>query len=275
MSSQSQRRAPQSAKTLFVQRRCSVDASVTYAAQDKLPRLPIPELSVSLEKFKARLEALQNEAQQKETALVVDQFLLGDGPKLQTALKEYEAAGFSSGQVGSYVEEFWNEAYLSPDDSVVLNVNPFFVLESGPDPKFAKDQNHRAASLCFASLKMASALKHHTLTPDVFRGKPLCMDQFKALFGSSRQPSDGHSDDVHVYRDSSHVVVLCRNQFYYFTALWPKTGHVAVTEAEILAILRAIQAHADELDLRERCRSGVGVLTSLPRSKWAVRLTFD
>lgn len=29
----------------------------------------------------------------------------------------------------SYVEEFWNESYLQPDASVVLNLNPYFVLE--------------------------------------------------------------------------------------------------------------------------------------------------
>lgn len=177
---------------------------LTYASQDKLPRLPIPDLQVTLEKFKDRLEALHDERQHAETARVVQEFLLGDGPVLQKALQEYEAEGLEAGKIGSYVEEFWDESYLSPDASVVLNLNPFFVLEGGPDPKTAKDQLRRAASLCFASLKMASVLKHETLTPDVFRGVPLCMDQFKALFGSSRQPTLNNSDEVHVFNDSTH-----------------------------------------------------------------------
>jgi Choline/Carnitine o-acyltransferase len=92
---------------------------------------------------------------------------------------------------------------------VVLNLNPYFVLEEGPDPKIAKDQLHRAASLCFASVKMASSLRNQTLKPDIFKGKPLCMDQFKALFGSSRQPTLNDSDDVHVYNDSTHGKFLC------------------------------------------------------------------
>ena len=29
----------------------------------------------------------------------------------------------------SYIEEFWYESYLSHSDSVVLSLNPFFVLE--------------------------------------------------------------------------------------------------------------------------------------------------
>jgi carnitine O-acetyltransferase len=155
-------------------------------------------------KFPSVLEALQDSRQREETRRAVQDFLRGDGPKLQEALLEYERIGIETGTWGSYVEEFWNESYLSPDASVVLNLNPFFVLEDAPDPKIAKDQLKRAAGLCFASIKIASLLQHETLSPDVFKGKPLCMDQFKALFGSSRQPSDGVSDEVHVYSDSSH-----------------------------------------------------------------------
>lgn len=194
--------SPQSARTF--QRLKTSASSLTYASQDKLPRLPIPNLEDTLERFQSRLEALLDENERAETAQVVRDFLLGDGPELQTLLKDYDAQGFEAGTIGSYVEEFWDESYLSPDDSVVLNLNPFFVLEGGPDPKIAKDQLRRAAGLCFASLKVASALKRETLTPDVFRGTPICMDQFKALFGSSRQPSMTESDDVHVFNDSTH-----------------------------------------------------------------------
>lgn len=181
--------------------------SITYAGQSKLPRLPIPSLEETLEKFPKIVAPLQDERQQLETLRSVQEFLDGDGPILQKALKEYEAKGFEAGVLGSYVEEFWNEAYLSPDASVVLNLNPFFVLEDGPDPKTSKDQLRRAASLSFAAVRMASMLKRESLSPDTFRGTSLCMDQFKVLFGASRQPAvhdDNRCDDVHVYRDSSH-----------------------------------------------------------------------
>jgi carnitine O-acetyltransferase len=126
------------------------------------------------------------------------------------------------------------------------------------------------------------------------------MDQFRCLFGSSRQPCTNTDDEIHVYPDSSHgaydkrcadvgthmhqssyhchfpstfleyqVVVLCKNQFYYFPALWPETGHVAVDEADILDILRAIQKHASQLPEEETSRNAIGVFSSLPRSEWA------
>jgi hypothetical protein len=52
-------------------------------------------------------------------------------------------------------------------------------IVSGPDRKTATDQIRRAASLTFASVKLASLLKHETLEPDVFRGTPLDMDQVR------------------------------------------------------------------------------------------------
>lgn len=147
----------------------------------------------------------------------VDKFINGDGPKLQTALKEYEKAGLASGAIGSYVEAFWNESYLSPDASVVLNLNPFFLLEEHPDPKIVGDQLKSAASLCFAALKMASVVRHQKLSPEIFKGQPLCMDQFKALFGSSRQPANDGCDDVHVYNDSCHGAYGKEQLFWVFS----------------------------------------------------------
>lgn len=247
----------------------------TYAAQTRLPRLPIPSLEDTLKKFPLVLEALQDDAKQRdETQRVVQEFLHNEGPILQQALIDYERAGVESGDIGSYVEEFWNESYLSPDTSVVLNLNPFFVLEDGPDPTRAVDQLARAASLVLASLKIASALRHETMAPDVFKGRPLCMDQYKALFGASRQPTEhadlaSSCDEVHVYKDSSHVVVMCNNQFYYFPALWTHSGHVAVDETDVLEILRAIQTHAHKsITQLEATKTALGVFTSLKRSEW-------
>jgi len=209
--SASKRCPPRRAQSLLsVKSSSSNISSVTYGAQISLPHLPIPSLGETLGKFLKRVAPLQDEQEQVETERVVEEFMNGDGPKLQELLLEYEKEGRTSGRIGSYIEEFWNETYLAADASVVLNLNPFFVLEDGPDPKIAKDQLRRAASLCFASVKLASHLKHETMAPDMFRGQPLCMDQFKVLFGSSRQPVNRNGvgtllqDDIHVYKDSSH-----------------------------------------------------------------------
>jgi carnitine O-acetyltransferase len=178
---------------------------ITYSKQDTLPLLPIPDLDITLQRLHQRLDALQqNEQQRQQTARDIQEFLATDGPILYEKLREYEENGRASGMIGSYVEEFWNEAYLQPDMSVVLNLNPYFVLESSPDPKMATNQLRRAASLTYAAIQMVSITKLELLVPDTFRNQPLCMHQFKSLFASSRQPTLHEMDDVHVFNDSTH-----------------------------------------------------------------------
>jgi hypothetical protein len=103
--------------------------SVTFGGQADLAPLPIPPLDFTLQKFLKAIEALDDDPEKSKT--IVDEFLAGDGPALQELLLEYDRKGRESGEIGSYVEEFWNDSYLAPDSSVVLNLNPFFVLVSG------------------------------------------------------------------------------------------------------------------------------------------------
>jgi hypothetical protein len=107
------------------------EGSITYARQNELPRLPIPTLEETMTKFVRTMSALQTERETEATKLAVQDFMEKEGPILQKALLDYDKKGFESGGFGSYIEEFWNESYLSPDSSLVLNLNPFFVLEGG------------------------------------------------------------------------------------------------------------------------------------------------
>mmetsp|Transcript_22356 Transcript_22356/g.54148 ORF Transcript_22356/g.54148 Transcript_22356/m.54148 type:complete len:750 (+) Transcript_22356:202-2451(+) len=250
-------------------------ASSTYAGQASLPRLPIPTLEETLGRFPAAVSALLSSSRDDDTNGVknkemkecleeVQQFLSTDGPILQKLLEEYDRKE----ALGSYVEEFWTDAYLAPDSSVVMNLNPFFVLEDGPDTKTSKSQERRAASLCFSAVKFASSLNSEAIVPDSFRGRPLCMDQFRALFGACRLPESTNKDTVAVNPDSTHVVVLENNQMYCFQALWPD-GTVAVNEDDILEILLAIKADASKVKPEVSSRNALGVLTTLSRQEWA------
>ena len=117
-------------------------SSSTYAGQSSLPRLPIPTLEETLGRFPATVSALlssprsddgngekKNSKEMEECLQDIQKFLTKEGPVLQKLLVEYDQKGREDGKLGSYVEEFWTDAYLAPDSSVVMNLNPFFVLE--------------------------------------------------------------------------------------------------------------------------------------------------
>eukprot|EP00546_Thalassionema_frauenfeldii_P007395 CAMPEP_0178911088 /NCGR_PEP_ID=MMETSP0786-20121207/9479_1 /TAXON_ID=186022 /ORGANISM="Thalassionema frauenfeldii, Strain CCMP 1798" /LENGTH=733 /DNA_ID=CAMNT_0020583453 /DNA_START=97 /DNA_END=2298 /DNA_ORIENTATION=- len=245
---------------------------ITYEHQSSLPRLPIPSLDDTLKKFLVTVQPLLSPAQLVRANKIVKDFQNRDGADLQKVLEEYDQV--SSQTIGSYIEEFWNDSYLAPDTSVVLNLNPFFLFEDDPDAKVAKSQVNRASSLTFQSLKFAAALKNERIKPDDVKGTRLCMDQFRSLFGSCRIPKpNGEKDIVEVHTDSDHVLVLYRNQFYYFRALWPsKDGKVkvAVTEDGIQDILTSIVDDGKKINLAELSKDAIGVLTTLDRNKWAL-----
>lgn len=73
---------------------------ITFAAQDKLPKLPIPELASTCQRYVDALKPLQSARERAETQIAVREFLQQDGPDLQEKLKSY-AQGKTS-----YIEQF-------------------------------------------------------------------------------------------------------------------------------------------------------------------------
>jgi len=111
-------------------------------------------------------------------------------------------------------------------------------------------------------------LKQEKLRPDTFRGKNLCMDQFKSLFGACRMPMSNNHDYVQVDPDSTHIVVLKNHRIYYFQALYPD-GTVAVDETDIKDILHAIRNDSNNVDVISSATEAIGVLTTQDRNCWA------
>jgi carnitine O-acetyltransferase len=235
--------------------------------QSKLPRLPIPSLRETTDKLLLWSKSLLTEEEQKESEKAVESFLNNkkQGDALQKLLIEYD----KNTKYGTYFEEFWNEAYLAPNASVVLNLNPFFVLEDDPTPG-GNDQVVRASSLVFSSLKFVSDLRRGQLAPDIIGRKKnigLCMSQFKRLFSTARIPTE-NCDRIESDDQATHVIVLRQGQFYYFDALWP-TGEVAISQVELARNFHAILNDASDCDSVRSAMRSVGVLTATTRDQWA------
>lgn len=75
-------------------------AGVTFAGQDKLPKLPVPELKASLDKYLESLRPLQTAREHRESEAAVADFIKTDGPELQEKLKKYAS------NRTSYIEQF-------------------------------------------------------------------------------------------------------------------------------------------------------------------------
>jgi carnitine O-acetyltransferase len=73
---------------------------ITFAHQDKLAKLPIPDLESSVEKYLIALKPLQSPRDHAESRRAAEEFLRNDGPELQEKLKKYAS------DKTSYIEQF-------------------------------------------------------------------------------------------------------------------------------------------------------------------------
>ncbi|CAK3861463.1 probable carnitine acetyl transferase [Lecanosticta acicola] len=233
---------------------------ITFAAQDKLPKLPIPDLEQTCKRYLSSIDPLQTAREHAESERAIHDFLRSDGPELQAKLKAY-----SEGK-GSYIEQFWYDSYLNYDNPVVLNLNPFFLLEDDPTPA-RNNQVTRAASLVVSALSFVRAVRKEELPPDQIRGQPLDMYQYSRLFGTARIPTE---NGCHIGQDpsSKHIVVLSRGQFYWFDVL-DDNNDIIMTEKDVSLNLQVIADDAEQMPINEAAKGALGVLSTENRKIWS------
>ncbi|KAK7978337.1 carnitine O-acetyltransferase y.t1.c1 [Apiospora saccharicola] len=233
---------------------------ITFAAQDDLPKLPIPSLEHTAQKYLTALKPLQGPREHAETKRAVQEFMRIDGPELQEKLQQY-AVGKSS-----YIEQFWYDSYLNYDNPVVLNLNPFFLLEDDPTPA-RNNQVTRAASLVVSSLEFVRAVRREELPPDTVKGKPLDMYQYSRLFGTARVPTT-NGCQIEQDPDSRHIVVLCHGQFYWFD-VFDDNSDLIMGEKDLSINLQTIIDDAAQTPIQEAAKGALGILSTENRKTWS------
>lgn len=158
------------------------------------------------------------------------------------------------------------DSYLNFDNPVVLNLNPFFLLEDDPTPA-RNNQVTRAASLVVSSLAFVRAVRKEELPPDMLRSQPLDMYQYSRLFGTARIPTE---NGCQIGQDptSKHLVVLARGQFYWFDVL-DDNNDLIMTEKDISLNLQVIVDDAQDTPIQDFAKSAVGVLSTENRKIWS------
>lgn len=243
----------------------------------ELPRLPIPPLRETLSRYLARVEPLLEDQQNRKTReCVLSNNNLKLMHKLQQHLLEYDRRLAKEKPQSSYIEDFWYDAYLMYEASVVLNVNPCFLLE---DDRTIKNvigcynkytcQIKRAAKLIFSILKFIKEIRHGNLKPDVVRGEtPLSMDQYSRLFGCSRIPPGPREKSCHLQVDptSHHVIVTYESQLYWFDVLDVDNIPIFSTPEPIEWNLYSIIMDSKQ---SETTRPPFGVFTTENRRIWS------
>ncbi|MDQ0944019.1 carnitine O-acetyltransferase [Streptomyces sp. V1I1] len=239
-------------------------AMTTFAQEDSLPRVPLPTLEASCERFLAWCAPLLTADERAATEAEVTAFLRPDGPGrvLQAALEEYDATE----GVHSWLDTFWPYRYLGRRDRIALNANFFFLFKDSGRP-----QVERAAGLIAGAVNYKRQLDQGLIPPVMQRGVPQSMVQNKFLFSATRIPG-AQQDTVRApYSEQSpgpskarHIVVFFRGGMFRLDVLGADGVPHSLDDLE--AGLHAVMKAAAEPAAAD---TSVGHLTTMARAEWA------
>ncbi|KAJ3765877.1 acyltransferase ChoActase/COT/CPT [Lentinula raphanica] len=239
----------------------ALPGSETYAAQRTLPKLPVPDLDVTLDHLKESLKPIAwNEAEYNAAVSKVDEFAAGIGPQLQKRLLQRQA------ETDHWLERWWDAgAYLGYRDSVVVNVSYYYGFDDHPS-HLRQTPAARAAALARGAMLFRKKLKQGKIAPDRTKEGPLCMDTYRWMFDCCRIPgSDGldWSKSFAVEGDdgnSGHIIVMRKNRVWKIDA---------AVDGQILSTDELEKQFEHIYKNSTHPRPCVGILTASNRDVWA------
>ncbi|MCP2277918.1 carnitine O-acetyltransferase [Nocardia amikacinitolerans] len=243
----------------------------TFAAEDHLPRVPLPTLEDSCARFLEWCTPLLSDDELATTEAAVADLLRPDGPgrTLHAALAEYDATP----GVGSWLDLFWPSRYLGRRDRIALNANFFFLFRDDTplSASTAADQVERAAAIVSAAVDYKLALDEEAIPPVTQRGQQLSMWQNKYLFSETRIPGE-QQDTVRVPYSPEwpgpsrerHIVVFYRGSMFRMDVIG--TGGAPYSLDDLADGLRAVLKAGSR---SARTDTAVGHLTTKARAEWA------
>ncbi|ALE75827.1 carnitine O-acetyltransferase [Pseudonocardia sp. EC080610-09] len=240
----------------------AVTQPTTFVADDDLPKVPLPTLAASVDRFLEWCAPLLTPDEYARTEAAARELLVpgGTAEVLQADLERFDASAHS------WLDEFWPSRYLGRRDRIALNANFFFQFGPG-----SADPCERAAELATAAIGHKADLDAGTFPPLTARGVPQSMDQSRHVFSTTRIPGDPqdtvrspHTDAWPGPSAERHVVVFSRGRIHRLDVFGP--GGDLHTVPEIADGLRAIR---DAYPGRAGLDEAVGSLTTLARAEWA------
>ncbi|CAG9798634.1 unnamed protein product [Chironomus riparius] len=211
----------------------------TYYFQKSLPRLPIPKIEKTLERYLAAQRPLLSDEEYKFTEAACTKFVKSGGWELQAMIKEKDKVNKHT----SYISEPWSTIYLKDRSPLPVNYNPLLLMKHDTRPEY-NDQAIRASNVIISSMRFMKSLNDQILVPeifhmdasktdtDAFRSKimkfpsfiatyaayfykayPLDMVQYQGLFAATRIPKRD-KDVIERFKNVKHVLIMKDGHFY-------------------------------------------------------------
>jgi len=228
-----------------------------------IPRLPIPALSDTLDRYLVSVRPFIKEEKEWCThqALVKD-FVKTVGPDLQKQIEDSDSENAKmSAFPHSFIEKLWFNMYLEGRWALPINNNAAFTLVKVKD-FIGRPQLERCAKFTQSWLKFMLKIRSGRFSPS--RRPAECVYQFPFQLGTARIPQEGVADILSHAPDSNHIVVLHQNNFYRIPVF---DNDKVITVSDLQAKLEKIKAMSETAPKVPF----VGIFTSTDRDTWALQ----
>lgn len=180
-----------------------------YSQQSKLPRLPVPALEETIEKYLDCSKPFLNNVEYDHNQKLLNNFKETQGKVLQSRLVE------RFNEKENWLIDWWNsQGYLQPRDPVCPFVNYYFYHRQ----LLGDNQVNVAANLLKATLTFKGLVDNEVLDYESIKGTPLCSSAYHYLFNSTRLPLKNSDQSVKFDKSNQHVIVISNNRFFRLNA---------------------------------------------------------
>ncbi|XP_027021219.1 carnitine O-acetyltransferase isoform X1 [Tachysurus fulvidraco] len=230
------------------------------AHQESLPKLPVPPLKQTCDRYLATLEPIVEAEELKYTHKLLEEFQQpgGVGERLQKGLES------RASKLENWLSEWWLQtAYLNYRLPVVVHSSPGVVL---PRLQFSDRQGQirYTAKLISGVLDFKTMIDNETLPVEHLRGMPLCMNQYYQVLSSCRIPGikrDSVVNHALSRRPPTHITVVHNFQFFVLDVY--NSDGTPLTVDQLYIQLEKICNSSPQAN-----EEPIGILTSNHRDSW-------
>lgn len=231
----------------------------TFSRQHEVPRLPLPSLEQTVEKYLKTVEPYAATREEFERTKLAAQQFLGDKEvhRRQQALEK-----LAKDKV-SWMEDMWLDVgYLQWRAALPVNSNVTGYLVGKHRKQWP--QAFSASALVVGALQYHKGLLEETIPINTTKAGPQSMDQYRRMFCLTRTPQPVQDAYVQTLA-STHIAVLCGKRVYQVEVMDPTKKHIILPN-ELQSHLEQIMADAKQ---RGDDVFPVPALTGAERTTWA------
>ncbi|MCJ8748664.1 hypothetical protein PDJAM_G00167340 [Pangasius djambal] len=230
------------------------------AHQESLPKLPVPPLKQTCDRYLAALEPIVDAEELKHTCRLLEEFQLpgGVGERLQNSLER------RASKLENWLSDWWlKTAYLDYRMPVVVHSSPGVVL---PRLEFSDRQGQirYAAKLIAGVLDFKSMIDNEALPVEYLGGKQLCMNQYYQVLSSCRIPGTKRDSVVNhalSKRPPTHITVVHNFQFFVLD-VYNSDGTPLTVDQLYIQLEKICNSSL------QSTKEPIGILTSNHRNSW-------